>query len=102
MEQRAHGRRDGRFEEHRHFGVTKGRAARPPLGIVGHPIYPALLPVPIVCFAGALMTDLVYANAPDMMWLDFSSWLLLAGLTGGGMAGVVLIIELIRAGPHCP
>jgi uncharacterized membrane protein len=31
------------------------------------------------------------------MWLDFSSWLLLAGLIGGGVAGVLLIVELVRA-----
>ena len=32
------------------------------------------------------------------MWLDFSSWLLLAGLIGGVLAGIVLVIELFRAG----
>ena len=73
------------------------RAARRPLGIAGHPIYSALLPIPIVCFAGAFVTDLAYSRAPDMMWLDFSSWLLLAGLVAGGIAGAVLIVELIRA-----
>ena len=69
-----------------------------PLSVAGHPVYPMLLPIPIVCFAGALITDLAYLNHPDMMWLDFSSWLLLAGLIGGGLAGLVLIIELVRAG----
>ena len=74
------------------------RSARPPLAIAGHAIYSALLPIPIVCFLAALITDIVYASAPDMMWLDFSSWLLLAGLIGGGLAGVVLVIEMVRAG----
>lgn len=74
------------------------RSARAPLGIAGHAIYSALLPIPIVCFLGALITDIAYATAPDMMWIDFSSWLLLAGLIGGGFAGVVLIVEMIRAG----
>jgi uncharacterized membrane protein len=77
---------------------TIAQAARSPLGVAGHPIYSALLPIPIVCFIGALMTDIAYSRAPDMMWLDFSSWLLLAGLVAGGIAGVVLIIELVRAG----
>ena len=77
---------------------SSARAARSPLGIAGHPLYSALLPVPIVCFIGALLTDIAYSRAPDMMWLDFSSWLLLAGLVVGGVAGLVLIIELIRAG----
>lgn len=67
------------------------------VGPNAHPLYPALLPIPILCFAGALITDLAYIGSADMMWLDFSSWLLLAGLIGGGIAGVLLIVELIRA-----
>jgi uncharacterized membrane protein len=73
------------------------RTARSPLGFAGHPIYSALLPVSITCFIGALITDITYSRAPDMMWLDFSSWLLLAGLIVGGLAGVVLIVELLRS-----
>jgi uncharacterized membrane protein len=69
-----------------------------PVGIAGHAIYPGLLPIPILCFVGALITDLAYAGTADMMWLDFSTWLLLAGLIGGGFAGVLLIAELFRAG----
>ncbi len=74
--------------------------ASTPIRLVGpdaHPLYPALLPIPILCFAGALITDLAYIASAEMMWLDFSSWLLLAGLVGGGLAGVLLIVELIRA-----
>lgn len=73
------------------------RVSRQPLGLAGHPLYSALLPIPIICFAGALITDLAYSRAADMMWLDFSSWLLLAGLIGGGFAGLLLIFELVRA-----
>ena len=67
------------------------------IGPRAHPLYPALLPIPIVCFVGALITDLAYVASAELMWLDFSSWLLLAGLIGGGVAGVVLIVELVRA-----
>jgi uncharacterized membrane protein len=69
-----------------------------PMALAGHGIYGALLPIPILCFIGALITDITYSQSPEMMWIDFSSWLLLAGLIGGGIAGVVLIAELIRAG----
>lgn len=80
--------------------MTTGIARPPlrPLGPVGHPLYAALLPIPIICFTGALLTDLAYLASADMMWLDFSSWLLLAGLVAGGFAGLLLIIELFRAG----
>ncbi|WP_260596645.1 DUF2231 domain-containing protein [Sphingomonas endolithica] len=60
-------------------------------------MYPALLPIPIICFVGALITDFAYIASAEMMWLDFSSWLLLAGLIGGGVAGSLLIVELVRA-----
>jgi len=76
------------------------RAAPGPIRLLGprtQPLYPALLPIPILCFAGALITDLAYIASAEMMWLDFSSWLLLAGLIGGGVAGALLIVELVRA-----
>lgn len=75
-------------------------SARTPVRLLGpkaHPLYPALLPMPIICFVGALITDLAYVASAQMMWLDFSTWLLLAGLVGGGVAGVLLIVELVRA-----
>jgi uncharacterized membrane protein len=68
-----------------------------PLAIVGHPIYSAFLPIPIICFVGALIADLAYIGTFNIMWLDFSAWLLLAGLIGGGVAGALLIVELVRA-----
>jgi uncharacterized membrane protein len=67
------------------------------IGPRAHPLYPALLPIPILCFVGALLTDLSYVASSEMMWLDFSAWLLLAGLIGGGVAGALLIVELVRA-----
>lgn len=41
---------------------------------------------PIVCFTGALATDIVYANTADMQWTNFSVWLLTGGLVTGGLA----------------
>jgi uncharacterized membrane protein len=72
--------------------------------IAGHPIHPMLVPIPIVCFIGALLTDIAYAVSADMMWADFSSWLLLVGLIGGALAGIagltdLLANRLIRAQP---
>jgi uncharacterized membrane protein len=39
-----------------------------------------LVPFPIVCFVGALVTDIVYWRTAEMMWTNFSAWLLTAGL----------------------
>ena len=78
------------------------RSGLQPLSVGAHAIYPMLLPIPITCFVGGLITDLAYVATASMMWLDFSSWLLLAGLIGGGFAGLLLIIEVIRAGRARP
>ena len=39
-----------------------------------------LVSFPIACFVGALVTDIVYAVTANMMWADFSAWLLAAGM----------------------
>ncbi len=75
-------------------------AARPvrPISIVRHPIYSMLLPVPVVCFIGVLLTDLAYVNSEgNLVWLDFSGWLLFAGLAFGVVAAIVLLIDTIRS-----
>jgi uncharacterized membrane protein len=78
--------------------IVEGHPRGLPVG--RHPIYSALLPVPILCFIGALATDLTYTQTEDFMWLNFSSWLLLVGLIGGGLAGAVAVIDLLRGGRH--
>ena len=62
-----------------------------------HPILSLLLPIPIVCFVGALLTDLSYVNSGgNLLWVNFSSWLITAGLLFGGIAIVVLIVDGVR------
>src|SRR4051794_22517389 len=69
-----------------------------PLSILRHPIYGMLLPVPVVCFIGTLLTDLVYLKSGgNLIWLAFSSWLLLVGLLFGAIAALVLLIDFIRS-----
>ena len=58
-------------------------------------IYSFLFPIPVVCFAGALVTDIVYASSAFLMWLHFSQWLIAAGIAFGVVAGIVLLIELM-------
>ena len=76
--------------------TVAGRPVRP-IAIVRHPLYSMLLPIPVVCFLGALLSDLAYlCSGGNLVWLDFSSWLLLAGLVSGAIAAIVLLIEFIR------
>jgi uncharacterized membrane protein len=59
-----------------------------------------LLPIPIVCFIGALVADLRYVRSDgNLIYLDFSAWLIAAGLLLGAVAGILLLIELFR-GPR--
>ena len=46
------------------------------------------------CFFLALLTDLAYWASANLMWQNFSSWLLLAGLLIGGVAAIVWIVGL--------
>jgi uncharacterized membrane protein len=36
-------------------------------------IHPMLVPIPIVCFIGALVTDIAYAVTAEMMYANFSA-----------------------------
>jgi len=48
--------------------------------IGGRPIHPMLVPIPIVCFVGTWVTDVVYWRTATIMWADMSAWLLTIGL----------------------
>jgi uncharacterized membrane protein len=69
-----------------------------PIAIVRHPIYSMLFPVPVVCFLGVLLSDIAYLKSDgNLIWLSFSSWLLLFGLLFGAIASLVLLIDFIRS-----
>jgi uncharacterized membrane protein len=59
----------------------------------GLPLYAMLLPIPIVCFAATLVTDIVYWQTAAMLWADMSAWLLLAGLIVSLVAAPVGMID---------
>ena len=68
------------------------------ISIVRNPVYSMLLPVPVVCFIGVLLSDITYLKSGgNLIWLAFSSWLLLAGLLFGAIAALVLLIDFIRS-----
>ena len=57
-----------------------------------------LAPVPVVCFSGALLTDIVYSRSAVMQWANFSAWLLLFGIFFGALAAAAGAIHVIRRG----
>ena len=67
------------------------RPARRPRG---RPIHRMLVSFSAAYFAGALVTDLVYWQMPDVMWERFSIWLITAGLIMAGLATIAYVIDL--------
>src|SRR3954452_1933993 len=63
--------------------------------IGGHPIHPMLVPFPIACFVGTLLTDIAYWKTAEMMWADFSAWLLLVGLVVGVLAAIAGLTDFL-------
>jgi uncharacterized membrane protein len=63
----------------------------------GRPIHKALVLFSAAYFAGALVTDLVYWQIPDVLWERFSIWLIVAGLITAGLATIAYAIDLAGA-----
>src|SRR6266851_10208335 len=58
------------------------------------PIHKMLVSFSAAYFTGALVTDLVYWQMPDVMWERFSIWLIVAGLVMAGLATIAYAIDL--------
>ena len=61
----------------------------------GGRLFRALFNTAAVCFGGALVTDAVYARVYDVMWADFSVWLVSVGMLVGGIAVAAGLIEAL-------
>jgi uncharacterized membrane protein len=70
----------------------------------GRPVHSMLASFSAAYFVGALVTDLVYWQMPDVMWERFSIWLIMAGLVMAGLAVFAYVINTLagrgrRGGP---
>ena len=63
--------------------------------IAGQPIHSMLVQFPNVCFTLTLITDILYWRTSHLMWQEFSSWLLLAGLLFGALALIAGLIDFL-------
>jgi uncharacterized membrane protein len=55
-----------------------------------------VLGIPLICFLGALITDVAYFRTFDVNWKTFSDWLLAGGMVVGALAAIVGIVDLTR------
>jgi uncharacterized membrane protein len=60
-----------------------------------HPVHAILSAYPLAFFTAALVTDIAYVNSADMMWANFSIWLITGGLLMGAFAALAGIIDAI-------
>jgi uncharacterized membrane protein len=61
----------------------------------GRPIHSTLVSFSAAYFVGALVTDLVYWEMPDVLWERFSIWLIMAGLVTAGLAVFAYVISTL-------
>jgi len=73
-----------------------GHNPRSTVRLGGRPLHAMLAPVPIMCFVGTLITDIVYWQTAAMLWADMSDWLLLAGLLVSVIAVSAGLIDFLR------
>jgi len=74
---------------------VRGSHPRSTAQIGGHPIHPMLIPFPIVCFIGALVTDIVFLNNHDPGWATASRYLLAVGLVMAALAAVAGLTDFM-------
>jgi uncharacterized membrane protein len=62
--------------------------------------YPSLLALAVACFGGTLATDLTYWRTANIVWANFSDWLVTIGVAAGYATLVVALVEvlLLRGG----
>jgi uncharacterized membrane protein len=49
------------------------------------------------CFTGALVTDIVYSQTMQMMWTNFSAWLLFGGVVMATLALLAGLVDAMRS-----
>lgn len=63
--------------------------------LVGRPVYAILASFPVACFTLTLITDIVFWRTSNLMWQNFSAWLLFAGLVFGALATVIRLADFL-------
>src|SRR6187549_2620345 len=63
--------------------------------LMGHPLHPILITLPIGLFVATFLFDLVYWQTITEMWATASLWLLGAGLIAAALAAIAGLIDFI-------
>ena len=77
-----------------HAAITEASFRREGAAAGSYYLHRILTPFPVAYFTGALATDLAYWRTAEVMWEDFSAWLITAGLIMAGLAVIAALIDL--------
>jgi uncharacterized membrane protein len=66
----------------------------PSMPSVRRPIHSLVAHFSAACLVGALFTDITYWRTAEMMWADFSAWLVTVGVVLGAVAVVAGLFDL--------
>jgi uncharacterized membrane protein len=61
-----------------------------------HPLHAVLLAGTVPLFLATVLSDLAYSRSYEIQWLNFSSWLIVGGLSFCGLALLWSLVELLR------
>ena len=61
-----------------------------------HPLHAVLLAGTVPLFLGTVLSDCAYSKSYEVQWLNFSSWLIIGGLTFCGLALLWALVDLLR------
>ncbi|MGF9691532.1 MULTISPECIES: DUF2231 domain-containing protein [unclassified Rhizobium] len=67
-----------------------------PVVLPGHRLSALFIPFPFVCFTLTMATDILFWRTTNLMWQNFSAWLLFAGALFGAIGILAGIIDWIR------
>ncbi|MBE7186022.1 MAG: DUF2231 domain-containing protein [Methylobacterium mesophilicum] len=63
--------------------------------VAGRSLYAILAAFPVACFTLTLLTDIAFWRSSNLMWQNFSAWLLFAGVVFGALAALVRLLDFI-------
>lgn len=63
--------------------------------VLGHPLHPMVVPLPIGALVGAFVADLIFLATDNSFWAEAAFWLIAAGLVTGAAAALLGIIEMM-------
>jgi uncharacterized membrane protein len=72
-----------------HAPSTAVRARRSTASLAGHPLHPAVVPLPIGLLVGAVLSDVAHLLGGDRFFARASRWLLRGGIASGAAAAIL-------------